>query len=107
MSVLDNALGHFGVNSEMRSLVVPEWDTEIFWRPSNLKEQALIAKAWEDEGVGALADILILRALDADGAKVFKKAEKIDLQTAVDPSVMLRIIEAMADEPSDEDIEKK
>ena len=55
----------------------------------------------------SLATVLILRALDEEGKRVFKQADMFDLMNAVDPDVVIRVAtDIMNSEPSQDEIAK-
>lgn len=108
--VLDNAKAHFSkiANKGMDSIEVPEWDTTIYWKIGGLNF-ASQSKILEQQQAGktaeALVDMLIMRALNEEGKKLFKPAEKTIIMNSVDPNVILKIVTAMgqSDAVDDED----
>ena len=55
----------------------------------------------------AVVMTLILKAMDADGVKLFKRANMTELMRSVDPEVVSRIVSEMNDdEPTVEDAVK-
>jgi hypothetical protein len=55
-----------------------------------------------------MATVLIIRALNEDGSKMFVGADKYDLMNNVDPLVITRVSSEILDyEPEIEDIKKK
>ena len=108
--VLDNAKSHFSkiANKGMESLEVPEWETTVYWKVGGLNF-ASQSKILEQQQAGktaeALVDMLIMRALDEDGKRMFKQGEKVILMNNVDPNVILKIVTAMgqSDAVDDED----
>ena len=42
--------------------------------------------------------MLILRALDSDGKKMFKPVEKTEIMREVDPNIILKIVTAMGED---------
>jgi hypothetical protein len=99
MSVIDNAKSHFkaALAQNMKSVEVPEWDTKIYFKPvvSFAQEQNVIKLHAEGKQVEALVESLITRAVDADGNRLFKSADKVILMNEVDPSVILRVVNSM------------
>ena len=100
-SVLARAKAHFG---QRRSLAVPEWQddegnpTVLYWVPFTLEEQAKLRaarNAAEDDDTDGMLRILIAKAQDADGKKVFDIGDRPELRAAVDALVIERIIQAM------------
>ena len=85
MSVLDIAKSHFE-NLGVQSIEVPEWKDEngnpsiIYWNPITLSEKNKLFKKSDNMlDAGILADILVMKALDKDGNKLFKAEDKFAL----------------------------
>ena len=107
--VLAKAAEHFKgrVDNEVQSIEVPEWETTIHFRPISLKSQDCIYRLSRENDLTALAETLIVRALDADGKPMFKKTDRVRLMREVDPAIINRIVMAMAeDETTDGEAEK-
>ena len=93
---IDRAVAHFSAQ-EIRTIEVPEWGDDdgpllIYVEPFTLREQSRLAKA-SNGGSDAtvLADVLIMKCLDADGNKMFGLDDKRQLQTKVDAGVLARL----------------
>ena len=98
--ILNAAEQHFAgkLNAdEMHAIPVPEWggtDAEplvLYFKPSTLKEQDELYKYIQTGSLESLAELLIVRARDIDGNKLFKRAHKFTLMNKVDPAVLSRI----------------
>lgn len=102
MSVIDQAKAHFKdiVAGGMKSVDVPEWNTKLYFKPavSFAQEQKVINLHSQGKQVEALIESLINRACDADGARVFKFADKQTLMNEVDPAIILRVVNQMNNE---------
>ena len=112
MSILDRAKTHFE-NIGVQSIEVPEWKDEdgkptvIFWNPINLFEKnKLFKKSDNMSDVSILADIVVMKALDKDGKKIFKLDDKMELMTKVDSDVLSRIATSMVQVISPEEVKK-
>ena len=112
MSILDRAKSHFE-NIGVQSIEVPEWKDEagkptvIFWNPINLFEKnKLFKKSDNMSDVSILADIVVMKALDKDGKKIFKLDDKMELMTKVDSDVLSRIATSMVQVISPEEVKK-
>ena len=112
MSVIDRAKTHFE-NIGVQSIEVPEWKDEdgkptvIFWNPINLFEKnKLFKKSDNMSDVSILADIVVMKALDKDGKKIFKLDDKMELMTKVDSDVLSRIATSMVQVISPEEVKK-
>ena len=112
MSILDRAKTHFE-NIGVQSIEVPEWKDEdgkptvIYWNPINLFEKNKLFKKSDNlSDVSILADIVVMKALDQDGKKLFKLDDKMDLMTKVDSDVLSRIATAMVQVIAPEEVKK-
>lgn len=100
--VLQKAKTHFAEisNKGMDSLEVPEWETTVYWRVGGLNfasQSKVIELQQKGQSAEALIEMLIMRALDKDGKKMFKPMEKQVLMRDVDPNIILTIVTAMGD----------
>lgn len=101
MNILDRAKAHFRdkLNNGLICIEVPEWgeDNEpakLYFKPYlTLLEQAEAAKLINDDSVKGLAGLLIMRALDEEGNRVFAKTNERELMNSVDPDVIGRIFQ--------------
>jgi len=82
MSVIDIAKSHFE-NIGVQSMEVSEWKDEngkpviLYWNPITLLEKnRLLKKSDNLNDIAILADVLVMKALDKDGKKVFKLEDK-------------------------------
>ena len=108
MSAIDKAKAHYkevlsaGLQGPIR---VPEWDAEIYYKPSaNFSQQAQVIELHQaGKSVEALVMTLILRALDSEGKALFSKANKAELMKSVDPDVIVRIVDEINDHEVDVD----
>lgn len=108
-SPLDKMTSHFRnkISGEMKSIKVPEWDLEIFYKPTNTlqEEGRLIKLAQEGKTVEALVETLIIKARNADGSKIFKLADKPTFMNEVDPLVLMRVVGDMNRDSDDDTVE--
>lgn len=112
MSIIDSAKSHFE-SLGVQSIEVPEWKDEngnpsiIYWNPINLYEKNIIFKKSENmSDVNVLADILVMKALDKDGNKIFKPEDKLSLMYKVDSDVLSRVATAMVKIITPEEVKK-
>jgi Asp-tRNA(Asn)/Glu-tRNA(Gln) amidotransferase B subunit len=111
MSVIANAKGHFKtkLTDKLEWVDCPEWDTRIYFKGSATLKQTeeVVALHRENKVAEALATVLISRALNEDGSKMFTVADKFDLMNQVDPEVVTRIAtHILNSEPNPVDVEK-
>ena len=98
MKAIERAKAHF-TDFGVQSVEVPEWGEDgqpmvIYWKPINLAEK-LRLQASDDR----LADCLILKALDAEGKKMFTIEDKYTMRHSVDPDVIARVVVRMMASP--------
>jgi hypothetical protein len=97
LSAIDRAKAHY-LNQPIKEIVVPEWaDDEgnpfVFYaRPFTLQDQGKLQFAVKNQSeADALAEVLIMKAIDAEGNKVFNVGDKATLRGQVDATVLARI----------------
>jgi len=112
MSVLDIAKSHFE-NLGIQSIEVPEWKDEngnpsvIYWNPITLSEKNKLFKKSDNMlDAGILADILVMKALDKDGNKLFKAEDKLALMHKVDSDILSRVATSMVQAINPEEVKK-
>ena len=113
MSVIDIAKSHFD-NIGVQSMEVSEWKDEsgkavtLYWNPITLLEKnRLLKKSDTLNDIAILADVLVMKALDKDGKKVFKLEDKQTLMNSADPNILQRIAQKMVEVPSIDELKKK
>lgn len=91
--ILHKAKADYFKKSETLSHVisVPEWDAEFHIKPATLKDRQWIQSYIDLGDLTAIAATVVARCCDADGEKVFKKADMDELCQAVDSEVLARI----------------
>ena len=100
MSLLDNAIEHFGhsADAELRTVDVPEWNGAVWFKvvsSMNGTQYQQYFKAAQKADFESLVDVLILRARCEDGKKMFTQADRKSLMFKVAPDVITSIINAM------------
>ena len=110
INIIDNATKHFQtqLSGELLHVEVPEWDCKIYFKPAFTfaQQEKIITLSNEGKMVEALVETLIVRALDADGKKVFRAAQKPKLMHEIDPNVIIRVVTEMKREINEEDLGK-
>jgi len=102
------------MSGKLKQADVPEWIVNgkpsiIYYKPSmNFREQGEVLKLHADnKQAEAVAMTFILRALDEDGTKLFKKANMTEIMTRFDPEIISRVVSEMGgDDPDVEDATK-
>lgn len=94
------------LSGEMYEVKVPEMDigegdskeeAVLHFKPSTLAERDVIYRAVQDGGLGSLIEIIIVRARDEEGNKLFAKKHKIFFERKIDPDVINRIVADLAE----------
>ena len=68
---------------------------EVYWHPLTISERESIQKKVGDDAGDFALGLMIEKALDADGKRLFQDGEKSQLKNAVDASVLQEIQLAM------------
>jgi len=87
------------LDKQMGEVVVPEWDVTIFFKPMNLSQQNRIFKYANEGSLESLVETLLIRALDADGKKLFSNSNKKFFMEKASPSLIADVVSAMNDAP--------
>jgi hypothetical protein len=107
MSAIDNAKKHFA-EQDVKVIEVPEWGDEnkplkIYSKPLTLAETSKLYKMSKEDDLTMMAYVLIYKALDENGDKLFDLADKNALLNQVDREVLMRVAqEIMGQEPIEE-----
>ena len=101
MKLIDRAKSHFE-SLGIQSIEIAEWKDEagnpsvIYWNPITLSEKNKLFKKSDNlNDVSILADILVMKAIDKDGNKLFTLEDKLALMHKVDSDVLSRIATEM------------
>jgi len=112
MKIIDRAKTHFE-SLGVQSIEVPEWKDEdgkptvIYWNPITLSEKnKLFRKSDNLNDVSILADIVVMKAIDKDGNKIFTLEDKLSLMHKVDSDVLSRIATEMVKAINPEEVKK-
>jgi hypothetical protein len=96
------------MSGKLQSSEVPEWIVKgepavIYYKPSmNFKEQGEVLKLHsENKQAEAVAMTFILRAMDENGTKLFKRANLTEFMQSVDPEVISRVVSEMGGDDAD------
>ena len=113
MKLIDSAKSHFE-SLGVQHIEVEEWKDEsgnpsvIYWNPMNLSEKNKLFKKSDNlNDVSILADIVVMKAIDKDGNKLFSLEDKLALMHKVDSDVLSRIATAMVQAITPEEVKKK
>ena len=93
--ILQRAIDHFKAH-ELRIIEVPEWGDNgapltVYARPMNMMEKNVLARSSDGSDLGVFVDLIIMKAENADGEKLFTKADKPHFMRHVDADVISRV----------------
>lgn len=111
MAIIDNAIKHFE-SLDIQTIEVPEWGDGdeplmVFAKPITLSETSRLLKMAQNDDVEMLAYVLIYKALDHEGNKIFSLSDKKALMEKVDRDVLIRVATAIMGNVNQEAIKKK
>ncbi|MCJ8346904.1 hypothetical protein MJH12_15280 [bacterium] len=98
MNILETAKKQFS-NIARIKIDVPEWETEIYCRGISIEEMSAVQNSGEAYYDRVIATVIV-KAEDAEGKKIFKKADAYDLKNKVDAKIISRIYEEISNIPS-------
>jgi hypothetical protein len=110
MSLIDK------LKDDFQSLGVQSMDIEhkdgsvskVYWNPITLSEKKkLFDKSANINDVSLLADIVVLKAIDKDGKKLFSLEDKLSLMHGVNSETIANVATAMVQTLNPEDVKKK
>jgi hypothetical protein len=107
MSVIDNAKKHFA-EQDVKVIKVPEWGEDdkplrIFSKPLTLAETSKLYKMSKEDDLTMMAYVLIYKALDENGDKLFDLGDKNALLNSVDREILVSVAtQIMGQEPIEE-----
>jgi hypothetical protein len=111
MSVIDRVKNHFE-SQGVKTIEVAEWGEEgqplvIYSSPFSLGEKRGLFKNAKNDDLGVLVDVIVLKARDKDGNKIFKLDDKLTLLNSADPEIIGRVATQMLNSITFEEAEKK
>jgi hypothetical protein len=110
-NVIDRVKEHFE-SQGVKKIEVAEWGEEgqplvIYSKPFSLGEKRGLFKNAKNDDLGVLVDVIVLKAKDKDGNKIFKLDDKLTLLNSADPEVIARVATEMLNTVTYEEAEKK
>lgn len=90
MEAIDLVREHF-TSLGTKRIEVPEWNLVVFASPMTLAEKNRIYKKSRDSDMELLVDILIMKATDESGKKLFTIEHKPTLLNKADSNVVARL----------------
>ena len=111
MSAIDNAIAHYK-SKGTKIIEVKEWGDgeqpmKIFCEPITLFDMKKFMRLAKDDEVEMLVYVLIYKALNESGEKIFTIDDKNKLLNQVDSSVLVRVATEIMGNISQGDMQKK
>ena len=109
---IDFATEHFSSKTS-RKIIVKEWadstgkPLEIFVSPMTLAEKRRLYKGTKQDDIAVLVDVIIMKARDGEGNRLFSPDDKDTFLFTVDPDVLSRVAEEIMVAPTPDELEKK
>ena len=88
--ILEKAKEHFK-EIDRKIIDVPEWGITVYAKPLTLADKRRLTRNTKPEDVTLFADVLILKAEDKEGKKLYSLESKHTLMHEVDPEVVARV----------------
>jgi len=107
MKAIERAKEHFA-QQDVKVIEVPEWGNEdeslkIYSKPLTLSETSKLYKMSKDDDLTMMAYVLIYKALDENGDKLFDLSDKRALLNDVDQQVLVDVAtQIMGQKPIEE-----
>jgi|TARA_R100000030_G_scaffold74032_3_gene57277 hypothetical protein len=104
MKAIERAKSHFE-DQDVKVIKVPEWGSEdeplkIYAKPLTLSETSKLYRMSKNDDLTMMAYVLIYKALDENGDKLFSLEDKNPLLNKVDQDVLVRVAtQIMGQEP--------
>ena len=105
MDAIDLVREHFASHGT-RKIDVPEWKLVVYSSPVTLSEKNRLYRKSKDSDMELLVDILIMKATDEHGTKLFTVEHKPTLLNKADSNVVGRVANAILadDAPKADDL---
>jgi len=100
MKAIDRAKAHFD-SLDIKKIKVPEWGDDegnplvIYSKPLTLQETSKLFRLSKEDDLTMMAYILIYKALDENGEKIFSLEDKNILLNKVSREVLVRVASEM------------
>jgi hypothetical protein len=90
MDAIDLVREHFSALGT-RTIEVPEWKLTVHATPVTLAEKNRLYRKAKENDMELLVDVLILKATDKDGKKLFNPEDRVVLLNKADSNVIARV----------------
>ena len=98
-------------NLEVKIIEVPEWGLEgenaIYVRPFTMNEKSKIFKTADNSDLNVLVDVIISKAENKNGDKMFDIGHKPKFKIKADTDVIARVASEILRQDSFDDLKKK
>ncbi|SHE68098.1 hypothetical protein SAMN02745157_0699 [Kaistia soli DSM 19436] len=110
MNIIDRVQRHYD-DLGRKSIDVPEWGEDntplkIYWTPLTALQHRKIVTGEDGRTAKLLVSVLIMKAEDGDGRRIFKEEDRGVLMSKVDLHVITRVANAILAERTIEELEK-
>jgi len=110
MKAIENAKKHFA-EQDIKIIEVPEWGDEdqplkIYSKPLTLAETSKLYKMSKEDDLTMMAYVLIYKALDENGDKLFSLEDKHALLNQVDREILVDVAQRIMGQEPIEDVKK-
>lgn len=110
MKAIERAKEHFA-EQDVKVIEVPEWGEDgnplkIYSKPLTLAETSKLYRMSKEDDLTMMAYVLIYKALDESGEKLFDLADKITLLNNVDREILVNIASQIMGNESPEETKK-
>jgi len=111
MSAIERAKKHFE-DQDVKVIEVAEWGEDdkplkIYSKPLTLAETSKLYKMSKEDDLTMMAYVLIYKALDANGDKLFDLGDKNALLNNVDREILVNVAQNIMGQEPIEDVKKK
>ena len=111
MSAIERAKKHFE-DQDVRVIEVAEWGEDdkplkIYSKPLTLAETSKLYKMSKEDDLTMMAYVLIYKALDDNGEKLFDLGDKNALLNSVDREILVNVAQNIMGQEPIEDVKKK
>lgn len=107
--ILDRAKAHFD-RQELKRIEIPEWGDDegnpavIYSEPFTLQDKKTLVKFAKEDDLEFIVRLVIMKAIDGDGKKIFDLSDKPVLMNKIDPAVIIKIANKITESPTVEDM---
>lgn len=92
------------LSASMKSHEVSDLGITIYWKPENMAQRARYYSGLLKSDISAFVDVVIHRALNVQGGRMFKEADKNVLLKEVDPEILMEMANAiLSNDEADQD----